>query len=815
LQSHNSSGVSSHPLYAGIFIVSFTILALEVALTRLLSVLTWYHLAFFAVSTALLGMTIGSVTVYLYPDWFTRERLPESLSKVSLAGGLIIPICLILLLQIPIQMTVISLVTATVLCTLPYYFLGTVIAAILTKSDLPIGKIYASDLAGAALGCLLVLGGLEIFSAPGIILLCGACASLASISFAWHLNSGKLRTIGVWWLWIIVILFGLCSVPVNRLRPVTVKGKFENSDMILLEKWNSYSRVTVSRPVETEPFYWSPSPLRPQDFRTIQFQLKIDGDAGTTIRRFSSLADIDHLRFEGTNLVHYLRPKGTACIIGFGGGKDILGAILFGHEQIVGIEVNRIFIDLLNNQFRDFAGIADYPGVVMVGDEARSYLSRNDINCSVIQMSLIDTWAATGAGAFSLSENSLYTVEAWEVFLDRLTEDGVLTVSRWYDPDNLGETGRLASLAVKTLLDSGVSDPSRHMAMVTVNAIATLLVSKAPFNQEDIQMLKQVSRDLQYDLVLVPGTPPENPILRGIVSAKSYRKLDEFIGKQEYNLEPPTDESPYFFNLLRLKNLSQANVPSQGIIQGNLLATATLVKLIFSLAGMTLAAIVLPLWLKTRMQRNLGTQTRILRLAGGMYFSLIGAGFMLVEIALIQRFSVFLGHPIYSLGILLFTLIASTSLGSYVSERLPLERRPWMLSLPFTIAGLILLMSILIRIVLPALTPASMFVKIVFSITFIAPLGFHMGFFFPMGMRLVKAVDEGDTPWYWALNGIFGVLFSALAVFISIYSAISNNFYLASLFYAALILPIILLAQQRGFRSQLSDAGQIVVPKVK
>ena len=168
----------------------------------------------------------------------------------------------------------------------------------------------------------------------------------------------------------------------------------------------------------------------------------------------------------------------------------------------MGIELNPIFIDLLKNQFRDFVNIADRPDVTLVVDEARSYLSRHDEKFSLLQMSLIDTWAATGAGAMTLSENSLYTVEAWKLFIDRLADDGLFTVSRWYDRRNLGETGRLVSLAVMALLEMGVSNPADHLALVTQGNIATLILSKSPFSKQDIDKL---ARNVQTAAVFDRG----------------------------------------------------------------------------------------------------------------------------------------------------------------------------------------------------------------------------------------------------------------------------------------------------------------------
>jgi spermidine synthase len=518
--------------------------------------------------------------------------------------------------------------------------------------------------------------------------------------------------------------------------------------------------------------------------------MTIDGAAGSSLRRFNSIEDIAHLRYDITNLAYYLRPHGGACIIGVGGARDIQGAILFGHERIVGIDVNPVFINLLRHEFKDFAGVAEHEGVRLYVDEARSLLSRSAERYSLIQMSLIDTWAATGAGAFSLSENGLYTIEAWQVFIGRLADDGIFTVSRWYDPANLGETGRMVSLAVASLLRSGINDPSGHIAMATVDKISTLLLSKLPFSAEDIAALKHVSADLRYNIMILPGEEPLDATLRDIVSARSDEVLHFAVSGKNLNYEPPTDENPYFFNMLRLQHMGEAFHAGSGVLRGNLIASITLSGLILSLMAVALTTIVVPLKIAAR---RTGQDRRAMPAqfwSGALYFSLIGAGFMFVEIALIQRLSVFLGHPIYALGILLFTIILSSGLGSYLSERLPLTKSPWLFAYPLATAAIIAAMPSILKVLVSSMITSPIPDKIIASIVVIFPLGLFMGVFFPTGMRLVRPIVATETPWYWALNGIFGVLSSALAVFISIYFGISINFYIAAACYAALLISL-------------------------
>jgi len=788
-------------VYLGTFLIAFTSLALEVTLTRLLSASTWYHLAFFAISTAMLGMTAGSTLVHLRPYWFTPAQLHENLAKTCLGYAVSVPISLVVLCIVPLYMvrsvmSLVALVLVTTACAVPFVFSGMVLSVVLTQYPLPIGRLYFSDLLGASLGCLLVLGGLEVLDAPSLILLCGALGILAALSFGWREASWKpwrRRSVWAFGVWLALVVVN-AATPYG-ITPIAIKGRLIDPATYELQKWNSFSWVTVSKPGKGPPQLWGASPLAPDDQELVQSQFLIDGEASTTLRRFSTPADIEHLRYDVTNLVYYLRPKGGVCVIGVGAGRDLQSAILFGQERIVGVDVNPVFIDLLQNRFRQFAGVADYPGVTLQVAEARTFLSQSPERFSVIQMSLIDTWAATGAGAFSFTENALYTEEGWQLFFERLKDDGIFTVSRWYSTSNLGETGRVASLAMATLYRLGIPDPAQHIAMVTSGQVSTLLLSRQPVSAADRALIQKATADLEYDIAIMPGVPPADPILNKIMLVKSEGELQQVIAHAALNYEPTTDEKPYFFNMLRLDRLGTAldlAQASEGVVQGNLSATLTLLALILVLMYMTAVTVLVPLLVKERSKGKVAPQVLW---SGALYFSLIGAGFMLVEIALIQRLSIFLGHPAYALGILLFTIIASTSLGSLFSERLPLTRRPWVFLYPLVTAAAIVAVRFALTPLIAGWITQPVLHKALAAIALIFPLGILLGCFFPTGMRLVKAAHAVETPWYWALNGVFGVLCSALAVFISIYLGISINFYIAAGCYAALVFCLYRIVQ--------------------
>jgi hypothetical protein len=789
-------------LYLGTFAIAFASLALEVALTRLLSVVTWYHLAFFAISAAMLGLTAGGAFVYLRAREFEPAVLPGALARSSLGLAWSTPLTLVGLCLMPLEfghsiMPLLALTLATALCALPFFHFGVTISAVLTKSPAAVGHLYAADLLGAAAGALCVLVALRFVGIPSLILLCAALGGVAALCFAWK-TAGRVKRIALWSTIALGVATLLNSLSPVGIQPLVVKGEIEDPGTQLIRRWNSFSRVVVYPRASEPPQYWGPSPLAPLD-PVEQYTMTIDGGAGTALRRFASWKDIEHLRFDVTNAAYYLRPSGGACVIGVGGGRDVQSALLFGHERVTGIDVNPIFIDLLEHRFAYFAGIAGRSGVTLVADEARSHLARSSERWSVIQMSLIDTWASTGAGAFSLSENALYTEEAWRIFFHHLAPDGLFTVSRWHSPEDLGETGRAVSLAVATLLDDGVKQPDQHLAMLATTQVATLLVSRSPLSDADVTSLRRLARRLRFDLALAPGVPPQHPVLRAMLNARSRADLLRAAYDPTYDYTPPTDDSPYYFQMLRLGAWRTAlgyigaeGASKGGVVAGNAIALVVLAALLLCLGTLAVATIVLPLAAPSVADRSAGVCWW-----AAAYFASIGAGFMFVEIGLIQRLSVLLGHPAYALGVLLSGIIAAAGFGSLLSERLDLETARWTPVVPAVATAMILAASIVSRWQAVGLAGASVVTKALASLGLIVPVGLVLGVFFPMGMRLVRAQRSGETPWYWAVNGVFGVLASSIAVLVSIHFGISRTFWISAACYAVLTPCIVALRRMR------------------
>ena len=822
--------MSERKFYAGLFLITACTLMLQVLQTRILSVVSWYHLAFFAISVAMFGITAGAVYVYLRRERFTQLTLSYDLAYFSAAFAIAT------FIGLGAQMTLAPVIvwSATAVWTwaqlaicmsIPFFFSGVVVSLALTRSPFPIGRVYGVDLLGAASGCLGVLLLLNATDGPSGVIWVGAIAAAAAMLFAGsgigaepqkkpRLHGLLSRRTTILGLLVLAAFFnGLTSY---GLQPLVSKGRFEGGSSYIFREWNTFSRVVVTPTYLSWPEMWGPSPRVAEVAVPIEQRgMNMDGEAGTTAFRFNgSLDELEFLKYDVTNLAYYLPDRKRAAIIGIGGGRDILSAAAFGYRDITGVELNPVFTRLLKSEpgFAEFTNLQKLEGVKLFVDDGRSWFARSREQFDVLQMSLIDTWAATGAGAFSLSENGLYTVQAWRTFQDRLSERGVYTVSRWYDPNDPNETARMLSLAVAALLERGVAEPRGHIVLAAQGRIATLLLAREPFSASDLSVLESAAERLGHRLLIKPNARSEFPILEQIASARDRRWLDAFTSSFPFDLTPPTDDRPFFFNQVPLKNPLQAleiarrlvanDASSGGVRHGNFTATGTLVILFLVSLALVIATIIVPL---RPAVRDVG---RKLSLGGSLYFFLIGFGFMLVEIALLQRTSVFLGHPVYSLSVLLLTLILSTGVGSFLSDKLPLDRSDRFVLWSLLTVGSILALPLWFAHLFPRFDAAALPVKILLCIAVIAPTGMLMGFAFPNGMRLITQVDARPAPWFWGVNGAAGVLASIFAVCCNIAFGISATLRAGAFLYLLLIpttLYLLLPRQPTGLR-----AGQSV-----
>jgi hypothetical protein len=822
LTSESSAGRGT---FTGLFLITLATLTYQLLLTRIFSVTMYYHFAFVAISVTMFGMAVGALLIYGRPAVFTPDRLQERLAQASLGFAITIVASFLAHLWLPFRPELSLTGVATVVVTyavlsVPFTFSGIVVALALTRFPQQVSSLYAADLAGAAVGCALLGPLLRVTDAPTGIVATAAVAGLGGLLFlpakagshpvttssgGFRLQpEGRLLRRLCLLVTLTLAAFAVVHTYAVRhdsawLRLVWVKGRYEPRPIV--ERWNPFSRIRViGDPArEIKPSGWGFSATLPPALTARELHLDIDSYAGTELTAFDgNTATVEHLKYDVTNVVHYLRPSSDIVVVGAGGGRDILSALVFNQRQVTGVEINPSILELVNGRFGDFTGHLDRnPRVRFVNDEARSYLARMQARVDIIQISLIDTWAATASGAFVLTENSLYTLEAWTRFLERLSPRGVLSVSRWYYADRPGEVYRSAVLAVAALQRLGIARPRDHFAIVRASppatagapdGIGTILVSRDPLTSADLDTLEAVAARLKFDIVQSPRTSVDDTF----AAIASGDRLPALLASYPLDISAPTDDSPFFFHMLRLRDVFDVHRwQDQGIVSFNMKAVGVLGVLLTTVVLMTTACIVVPLM---RTGRGTGLEGAAPYLA---YFAAIGLGFMLIEISQLQRLTIFLGHPSYSLSVVLFSLLVSSGLGSLSTARLTGPEGAARRRLMLTIAVLAAF-GLLTPLVTHRFEASSTPIRIALSIALLFPLGFLMGMAFPLGMRLALRRAPLLAPWFWGVNGAASVCASVLAVVIAIGAGISAAFWTGTACYLAALTALTMTGANRN-----------------
>ena len=772
--------------FSGLFLTALATLCLEILDTRLLSAMAWYHLSFFAVSTAMFGMSAGALRIYLGGEAFQAEAARGALYRYALALAVTIPVCHLANLVTPVESAetipdIVALAIGTIMLAIPFYMAGVVVTLALTRIPIRIGIAYGVDLIGAAIGTLLVVPLLSYCNIPSSALVCGALASMAAVCFARFAGRGVLMPAALGLLLVSGAVWNERSD--HSLRVWFMKGKDFSDHRFADELSNFHSHITVQRLPQKVPAFWAAGKGH-EKARATGIRMLIDGSALTVMTQWDGQPEsIDWCRFDVTSLPYHLRKGGDAAVIGVGGGRDLLTALWGDSRSVIGIEINGIFVELLEGKLRNFAGLANDDRVTLVHDEARSHLAATDRSFDVLQMSLIDTWASTGAGAMTLTENGLYTLEAWDVFLGVLKPGGILSVSRWYDPKKVSETNRLLSLTVASLLRRGVEDPSRHIALVSHQTVASLVVSTEPLTAEDIHRVHATAEEYGFQVLLAPDIVSEDASLGAIAAARSTEELVLATEHPDFDYSPATDDRPFFFNMLKPSRAFEHRFRNEpGVVSGNLTATKTLVTLFIISAVLVLIVLMFPL-----LRSGLPNMDLVSFGAAVAYFAAIGLGFMLVQIPAMQRFSVFLGHPTYAVVVILFSMILMTGVGSVLSERIRFEQRAALVVLyPLLIAAAIFALDWVLPWAVESTVQYSLPARCAVVVALLSPVSLLLGLGFPVGLRLVRRISDDALPWMWGVNGACGVLSAVAAAGISMWASIRTNFQLAMILYASL-----------------------------
>jgi hypothetical protein len=736
--------VNRRLLFAGIFLIALSGLVLEVSITRIFSAAIWYHFAFVAVSVALVGLGASGLVVQ-HRVKKLKGKWAENLTIYSAWGiAIFIPITLFVMHALASQ--VIYLPLFMILFSVPFFLVGIIISAAFNAFASVAGRLYAADLIGASAGALLVVLFLVLTGGEGATLIVGLIAAIGGTIFSRIAKNTKKTVVSL-----LFVAFALSLIFLNHAtqifaiptdptaqKDLPIYLREHPGSKIVKTEWNSFSRIDV---VEGGA-----------GGEGLVAKVFIDGGAGTNIISWDGKTES---RQELSTWMQYLPFKmmqdPKVLVIGSGGGRDVVASLVSGSKDVTSVEINPIIYETVKS-YGDRAGnVYSHEYVRSYVDEGRSFITRSSEKYDIIYVPFVDTWASVSSGGLSVSENFLYTMQGFQQYYDHLTDTGKIVTVRW-----LIDAPRFISTYAKLLEQNGIPQDQldRHLIMVTSDSytqdpsVTMVIFSKSPFTDEEIRFFSQSFSQYGYKPILVPGQimrEPYSALLNGQIN------LDQFYNMFKTKVYPVTDDNPYFLSFEK---------PLPGVVE----------VLLYASVGIVAIFLLVPFaWMKRRREEEVGTKKSEIGIATMIpYFAALGMGFILIELALLQKLILLMGNPTMTFALLLFTLLISSGAGSLLSARIAKNNMKNLVFIIGGIAGLGILYFLFLPPIIYSTIAEPIEAKAAVSIAILAPIGFLMGMPLPTGMRLLKVHRPDYIPWMWAVNGAFSVLGAVLAIALGI-----------------------------------------------
>ncbi|MCL5734219.1 MAG: hypothetical protein M1274_01290 [Actinobacteria bacterium] len=786
-----TSGPSFKLVLPALLLISFAVLTFEVALTRVFSVILSYHFVFAVVSSAMFGLGIGGV---IFRRW--GPRLPgRSIWVGTMALSLSLAVSLLLILVIPVggsgAVSGLRLALYLILAVVPFGAAGTVVSGLFQTFSDRSSLLYGADLVGAAGGALVVVPAMNLIGPVNLVLLTAVVAAAAAILLGLPRFAQILPAVAA-----AVIIVGAAVVLIAGGIDITVPITTDpNKDMasalsdpneqfrILESRWSSFGRTDLLE-----------SPLYPN-----QKYLFVDGAAGSPMYDLNAV--LGNPQVQADLMMHsgeffpfeFLKDdqKRTALILGSGGGQEVVTAILGGVKLITAVEVNPDVVKIVQ-EYKDYSGAiySGRPGITAVVAEGRNYVRSSLKKFDLIMASIPITKSSRSVEGFALTENNLFTVEALGDYLDHLTDNGRIIIVAHSDH----EIYRLVGLALGAFGRRGVSETEamNHLYTVPSEMMPTLVVQEQPLTQSDAEAIhaKIHGHGREGSALFIPHIqqqyatlgpnypgPPISMLDRRLVEiAQGMPSATAFSQNTDLDLSPTTDDRPFFYD-------DYPGLPSPfpvflGLLIASLVGVGTL--------------LILPRNHNKSPSSFIGTLRAGNRLKTYLaLFFLLGLGYMVVEISLFQKLSLYISQPQMSLTVLLFSLLLGGGIGSLLTGLLKRNR----LRTAAMLAVVAAIVVVALSMVFPRAFSFGMSPRLT-AITLILPLGIVMGCSFPLIMKSLGAEALGDhTAVLWGVNGAASVLGSALAMIIGISWGFSRALFLGAAIYVLVAVGLLLLAR--------------------
>jgi len=763
--------------YVGIFLLSLATLLLELSLTRVLSVALWYHFGFLVISTALLGFGTSGVVLALWRRLREEISLDRALAFLALLFGLLTVVCFWLMQRIPFdpfslfsdkrQLAFMPLYYIVI--SLPFFCSGLALALLFTRGGKRVNRLYAFDLVGAGIGCAALALIMPAFGGSGSVVFSAALGLLAAAIFGLR-SSNKIAAVAI------ILAAGCFAVAffANKLLPISITpNKAHPPSAPIYTAWNTFSKIDV---LDLKAL---PRSKTGRGARRFIF------DAGTAAtgtidlrpnvrEALREIADKDDYP---SNIAYVGKTRPSILIIGSGGGAQVLDALHYGAGKIVAVEINPIINDVITNRMRDYWGdLYQQPEVQVVTEEGRSFVRRSKEQYDAIISVHTISNAAIASGALSLAENYVLTREAFEDYLDHLKSDGVLYFTR---PET--QIARLFSTGREALAARGITDLTSHffayrtlpaqegpLAPLYKSFSAGFLMKKSPFTAEEISAIRKILKidepakpgEGSTEVLYTPGEPASDSIYHRLLTAPELRTV---YASESAQIEPATDDRPFFnqhtrwstINWKTFQDIFTQNSPrkTRMALEDRPIAEVTLIVLLVQSIVVAAVLILLPLLKFSRQGLRVPHRGSFL-----IYFAGLGLGFIMIEIALLQRFTLFLGQPVYTFAVVLAALLIFTGIGAALSDKFGVAARKNLRVIVPLILLTLLLTAFLTPFIFNAALGWSLLARVLVSVLILCPLGILLGMPFPSGLRIIGEEAHALVPWAWGVNGFFTVI---------------------------------------------------------
>jgi len=765
-------------IFLSVFFISFSILSYEILLMRVFSITSWSHFAYMIISVALLGFAASGTFISLFQRRVKR-RFYLFFTIFSFFFSLSLWLCFALSQKIPFDPFLIVWYKKQYLYLLGYYlllfipfFLGaTCIGISLSCFNQKISKVYFCNLLGSGAGALGVILFMYFFSSLQVLLFITAIGFLSTLIASFYLA----RKISV-----ILLFTSLISLLFFSFFPLKLNISQYKSLSITLNLPGARIIKEVSSPLGLIDVVKSPA-IRHAPGLSLNFKgdippqlaLFTDADSISAITNFhNQLSSLKYLDYISSALPYHLLDKPRVLVVGAGGGSEVLAGLYHQATSIEAVEINPQVVSLLRGEYAEFSNqIYSHPSVKVFIAEGRGFIQARKDKYDLIQIALLDSFSASSAGVYALSESYLYTREALQEYIKHLGPRGVLSITRWLKlPPR--DTIKLFATAVESLEELGIESPSSQLIFIRSWATSTLLIKNCPFTPLEIGIVKDFLQERLFDPIWYPGMKANEANRYNVLPQAYYYQAtqsilfgdrQDFYRDYSFYVKPATDNSPYFFHFFKWKSLPHLLKTMGGqwipfVEWGYIVLIATLVQTI--VLGFIL--IILPLFfLKKRTPSR--SKLRIFT-----YFFSLGTGYMLMEISFIQRFILFLSYPIYAVAVVIASFLFFSGWGSYLSGRVKVKKLSGISLAVGVIVVIALIYLFYLEDIFNLFIACSDALKISLSLLFIAPLAFFMGMPFPLGLARVSSRAPSFVPWAWGVNGCFSVISTVLATVLAI-----------------------------------------------